>query len=121
MVADRLRRVAESKVAVGPELPRLTSRRPGASTRAAAEAGTPRSRSRTTSTARQRRRQAAARGTARRRRRHGGTTASAPAARARACAPDDREQGMNPEIPETKVLDNPYTYTEYRSALTHGG
>jgi cytosine/adenosine deaminase-related metal-dependent hydrolase len=28
-------------------------------------------------------------------------------------------QGMNPEIPETKVLDNPYTYTEYRSASTH--
>jgi cytosine/adenosine deaminase-related metal-dependent hydrolase len=23
--------------------------------------------------------------------------------------------GMNPEIPETKVLDNPYTYTDYRS------
>ena len=31
------------------------------------------------------------------------------------------EQGMYPEIPETKVLDNPYTYTEYRSAATHGG
>ncbi|HEY9391954.1 MAG TPA: amidohydrolase family protein [Mycobacteriales bacterium] len=29
------------------------------------------------------------------------------------------QQGMNPEIPETKVLDNPYTYTEYRSAATH--
>jgi adenine deaminase len=29
--------------------------------------------------------------------------------------------GMNPEIPETKVLDNPYTYTKYRSADTHGG
>ncbi|HEX6246235.1 MAG TPA: amidohydrolase family protein [Nocardioidaceae bacterium] len=29
--------------------------------------------------------------------------------------------GMNPEIPETKILDNPYTYTEYRSAATHGG
>lgn len=29
------------------------------------------------------------------------------------------QQGMNPEIPETKVLDNPYTYTEYRSATTH--
>jgi hypothetical protein len=26
---------------------------------------------------------------------------------------------MNPEIPETKVLDNPYTYTEFRSAGTH--
>lgn len=29
--------------------------------------------------------------------------------------------GMNPDVPETKVLDNPYTYTEYRSAATHGG
>jgi cytosine/adenosine deaminase-related metal-dependent hydrolase len=28
-------------------------------------------------------------------------------------------QGMNPEIPETKVLDNPYQYTDYRSASTH--
>lgn len=26
---------------------------------------------------------------------------------------------MNPEIPETKILDNPYTYTEFRSADTH--
>jgi 5-methylthioadenosine/S-adenosylhomocysteine deaminase len=31
------------------------------------------------------------------------------------------QQGMNPDVPETKVLDNPYTYTEYRSASTHGG
>ncbi len=31
------------------------------------------------------------------------------------------ERGMNPGIPETKVLDNPYTYTGYRSAGTHGG
>src|SRR6201994_26006 len=29
-------------------------------------------------------------------------------------------QGMHPEIPETKVMDNPYTYTEYRSGSTHG-
>ena len=29
-------------------------------------------------------------------------------------------QGMNPDIPETKVMDNPYTYTDYRSAATHG-
>jgi 5-methylthioadenosine/S-adenosylhomocysteine deaminase len=29
--------------------------------------------------------------------------------------------GMNPDIPATKVLDNPYTYTEFRSAETHGG
>ncbi|WP_380168858.1 amidohydrolase family protein [Jannaschia sp. R86511] len=28
-------------------------------------------------------------------------------------------KGMNPDVPETKVLDNPYTYTEYRSAATH--
>jgi cytosine/adenosine deaminase-related metal-dependent hydrolase len=29
------------------------------------------------------------------------------------------EKGMNPDIPETKILDNPYTYTDYRSASTH--
>jgi cytosine/adenosine deaminase-related metal-dependent hydrolase len=28
-------------------------------------------------------------------------------------------RGMNPEVPTTKVLDNPYTYTDYRSASTH--
>jgi cytosine/adenosine deaminase-related metal-dependent hydrolase len=27
-------------------------------------------------------------------------------------------QGMNPDVPETKVLDNPYTYTDYRSTAT---
>jgi 5-methylthioadenosine/S-adenosylhomocysteine deaminase len=32
---------------------------------------------------------------------------------------DAWRRGMNPDIPETKVLDNPYTYTEYRSAATH--
>ncbi|GAA0588377.1 amidohydrolase family protein [Actinomadura livida] len=26
--------------------------------------------------------------------------------------------GMNPDVPETKILDNPYTYTDYRSAQT---
>ncbi len=31
------------------------------------------------------------------------------------------EHGMNPDFPETKILDNPYTYTGYRSATTHGG
>jgi cytosine/adenosine deaminase-related metal-dependent hydrolase len=31
------------------------------------------------------------------------------------------EEGMNPDVPEAKVLDNPYTYTDYRSASTHGG
>jgi 5-methylthioadenosine/S-adenosylhomocysteine deaminase len=29
------------------------------------------------------------------------------------------QQGMNPDVPETKILDNPYTYTGYRSASTH--
>jgi cytosine/adenosine deaminase-related metal-dependent hydrolase len=29
------------------------------------------------------------------------------------------QRGMNPEIPETKIFDNPYTYTDYRSATTH--
>ncbi|MFC4587043.1 amidohydrolase family protein [Sphaerisporangium corydalis] len=28
-------------------------------------------------------------------------------------------KGMNPDIPETTVLDNPYTYTDYHSASTH--
>ncbi|XRQ14014.1 amidohydrolase family protein [Actinomadura welshii] len=27
--------------------------------------------------------------------------------------------GMNPDVPETKVLDNPYTYTDFRSDSTH--
>ncbi|WP_378148094.1 amidohydrolase family protein [Cnuibacter sp. UC19_7] len=29
------------------------------------------------------------------------------------------QAGMNPEIPETKVLDNPYMYTEFRTDATH--
>ncbi|GAY12743.1 amidohydrolase family protein [Pseudonocardia sp. N23] len=29
------------------------------------------------------------------------------------------EKGMNPDVPETKVLDNPYTYTDFRSDATH--
>ena len=33
---------------------------------------------------------------------------------------DAWQQGMNPDVPETKILDNPYTYTDYRSASTHG-
>lgn len=33
---------------------------------------------------------------------------------------DAWRQGMNPDIPETKILDNPYQYTDYRSAATHG-
>jgi 5-methylthioadenosine/S-adenosylhomocysteine deaminase len=28
-------------------------------------------------------------------------------------------KGMNPDIPETKILDNPYTYTEFRTSDTH--
>src|SRR5690606_9596500 len=28
------------------------------------------------------------------------------------------QAGMNPDIPETKVLDNPYMYTEYRDSST---
>ncbi|MEV4146896.1 amidohydrolase family protein [Amycolatopsis sp. NPDC049691] len=30
-------------------------------------------------------------------------------------------KGMNPDVPETKILDNPYTYTDYQSDTTHGG
>jgi hypothetical protein len=33
--------------------------------------------------------------------------------------PEAWEKGMNPDIPETKILDNPYTYTDYRTATTH--
>ncbi|MDQ4116320.1 MAG: amidohydrolase family protein [Actinomycetota bacterium] len=29
------------------------------------------------------------------------------------------QAGMNPEIPQTRILDNPYQYTDYRSATTH--
>lgn len=29
-------------------------------------------------------------------------------------------KGMNPDVPQTKILDNPYTYTEYASGATHG-
>ncbi|MFD0140202.1 amidohydrolase family protein [Streptomyces sp. NPDC127159] len=32
---------------------------------------------------------------------------------------EEWHKGMNPDIPETKVLDNPYTYTDYRSSTTH--
>ena len=32
---------------------------------------------------------------------------------------DKWQQGMNPDVPEPAVLDNPYTYTDYRSASTH--
>ncbi len=33
---------------------------------------------------------------------------------------DEWRKGMQPEIPESKVLDNPYTYTNYADASTHG-
>jgi cytosine/adenosine deaminase-related metal-dependent hydrolase len=29
-------------------------------------------------------------------------------------------KGMHPDVPETKILDNPYTYTAYHSGSTHG-
>ncbi|MFD6097674.1 amidohydrolase family protein [Nocardiopsis flavescens] len=29
------------------------------------------------------------------------------------------EQGMNPDVPDAEVLDNPYTYTGFRDASTH--
>ena len=29
------------------------------------------------------------------------------------------EKGMNPDVPETKILDNPYTYTDFRTSATH--
>ncbi|MDH6236345.1 amidohydrolase family protein [Cryobacterium sp. CG_9.6] len=29
------------------------------------------------------------------------------------------EQGMNPDVPEAKMLDNPYVYTDFRDASTH--
>ena len=29
------------------------------------------------------------------------------------------QQGMNPEIPESTVLDNPYQYSDYRTEATH--
>jgi cytosine/adenosine deaminase-related metal-dependent hydrolase len=30
------------------------------------------------------------------------------------------EKGMNPDVPQTTILDNPYTYTDYHSASTRG-
>ncbi|MFJ4989351.1 amidohydrolase family protein [Streptomyces sp. NPDC088732] len=32
---------------------------------------------------------------------------------------DGWARGMNPDVPETKILDNPYQYTDYRSGSTH--
>ena len=31
------------------------------------------------------------------------------------------DAGMHPEVPETKLIYNPYQYTDFRSAETHGG
>jgi hypothetical protein len=31
------------------------------------------------------------------------------------------QQGMNPDLPTTEVLDNPYQYTDYKSESTHAG
>ena len=28
--------------------------------------------------------------------------------------------GMNPEVPQTEILDNPYQYTDYKTGATHG-
>jgi len=33
---------------------------------------------------------------------------------------DTWNAGMNPDIPASKVLDNPYQYTDYQSESTHG-
>ena len=29
-------------------------------------------------------------------------------------------KGMHPDVPETKILENPYTYTDYHTGTTHG-
>lgn len=34
---------------------------------------------------------------------------------------EEWENGMHPEVPQTEILDNPYQYTDFRSAETHGG
>jgi hypothetical protein len=31
------------------------------------------------------------------------------------------QKGMNPDVPTTEVLDNPYTYTDYRGDTRPGG
>jgi hypothetical protein len=33
--------------------------------------------------------------------------------------PQEWEAGMHPEVPQRQVLDNPYTYTGYKSDETH--
>ena len=34
---------------------------------------------------------------------------------------EEWEKGMNPDLPTTQVLDNPYQYTDYKSESTHAG
>ncbi|MGW6902613.1 amidohydrolase family protein [Streptomyces sp. NPDC054919] len=34
---------------------------------------------------------------------------------------EEWRKGMNPDVPASKILDNPYTYTDYRSTATHSG
>jgi len=34
---------------------------------------------------------------------------------------DEWQKGMNPDIPESKVLDNPYQYTDFQSSATRSG
>ena len=34
---------------------------------------------------------------------------------------EEWQKGMNPDIPESKVLDNPYQYTDYQSSATRSG
>jgi hypothetical protein len=34
---------------------------------------------------------------------------------------EEWNKGMNPDVPETEIFDNPYTYTDYKSDVTHGG
>ena len=34
---------------------------------------------------------------------------------------DAWEKGMNPDVPETALAENPYQYTDYQSDTTHGG
>lgn len=31
---------------------------------------------------------------------------------------EEWKSGMHPDVPETKILDNPYTYTDYRTDKT---
>jgi 5-methylthioadenosine/S-adenosylhomocysteine deaminase len=34
---------------------------------------------------------------------------------------EEWDKGMNPDVPATEILDNPYSYTDYKSEVTHGG